>query len=747
MNKIKKTPLANLGYDFINKTFIPEGKDEYYLRNIQNTSGINYRNLSAFEIEVLVKNGNTSDNWNHILVSHSFNPSLVKNCKFYGLVRIGKLEPYFLEFNALKVPVGLYNSTIISCDIGNNVAINRVNYMSHYIIGSEVIIVRVDEIKTTANAKFGNGIIKNGEPEEGRIWLEVCNENGGRKVIPFNGMLPGDAWLWSKFREDDALLERFIQITELEYKTEPGYYGKIGDRTVIKSTNLINDVFIGSDAYIKGATKLKNLTINSCSDSKSQIGEGCELVNGIIDYGCRIFYGVKAVRFVMGSNSQLKYGARLINSYLGSNATVSCCEVLNSLIFPAHEQHHNNSFLCAALILGQSNIPAGATIGSNHNSRSADGEVIAGRGFWPGLCVSLKHGSKFASYTILAKGDYDYELNIPFPFSLISIDKNQNELQIMPGYWMLYNMYALERNYYKYKQRDRRHERIQEIEYDYLAPDTINEIFESLKLFELYVGRAHAVKHNKECTNDDCINIGQTLFKEGAEHILELDVLCNELENSKRPVRIIKIDKAYKSFKQLILFYGIKHLIDYIELKSIYSANSLIEALKDEELERRNWLNVGGQLIEEREIFKLRQQIRSEELNSWKEIHRFYECQGKAYSKKKTLHGISSLLEVEGLGLENLTNERLARWFEEVKYIKNTIVETVKSSREKDYTNSFRKLLYNSTEEMEAVLGKLNDDEFIAMRVQDLKTFINKVDIINNKFMGKEPLQELSIMQ
>lgn len=75
----------------------------------------------------------------------------------------------------------------------------------------------------------------------------------------------------------------------------------------------------------------------------------------------------------MASHSQLKYGARLIDSYLENNATISsCCEVLNSLIFSTHEQHHNNSFLCAAVVIGQSNIPAGATIGSNHNSRSAE---------------------------------------------------------------------------------------------------------------------------------------------------------------------------------------------------------------------------------------------------------------------------------------------------------------------------------------------------------------------------------------
>ena len=78
--------------------------------------------------------------------------------------------------------------------------------------------------------------------------------------------------------------------------------------------------------------------------------------------------------------------------------------------------------------MGQSNIPAGATIGSNHNSRAADGEIVAGRGFWPGLCVSLKHNSKFASFTMIAKGDYSFELNIPLPFSLVSINNSKDAL-------------------------------------------------------------------------------------------------------------------------------------------------------------------------------------------------------------------------------------------------------------------------------------------------------------------------------
>ena len=109
INRIVKMPAASMGYGFIPKEFIPEGKDEYHLRDMQERSGINYRHLTAYEIEMLVRNRNTSDDWNKIYVSDAFSPELVRNCKFYGLVRIGKLEPLCLSFSNLKLPVGLYN--------------------------------------------------------------------------------------------------------------------------------------------------------------------------------------------------------------------------------------------------------------------------------------------------------------------------------------------------------------------------------------------------------------------------------------------------------------------------------------------------------------------------------------------------------------------------------------------------------------------------------------------------------------
>lgn len=115
------------------------------------------------------------------------------------------------------MPVGLYNSTIISCDIGNNVCMENANYLSHYIIEDDVMIANVNELATTNYAKFGNGILKQDEDEKHRIWIEVCNENGGRSIIPFNGMLAGDAYMWSKYKDDELLMEKFKAFTHKLY--------------------------------------------------------------------------------------------------------------------------------------------------------------------------------------------------------------------------------------------------------------------------------------------------------------------------------------------------------------------------------------------------------------------------------------------------------------------------------------------------------------------------------------------------
>ncbi|MEI2750456.1 MAG: DUF4954 family protein [Ferruginibacter sp.] len=707
MNIIKKHPVKDIGYHFIDKKYIPKGKDEYYLRNKQNRNSTVYHSLTPEQIDLLIQNRNASDNWNNILVSDKFDARLVKNCKFFGLVRIGRLRPFYHEFHNVRMPVGIYNSTIISCDLGDDVCIDNVNYMSHYIIENDVMLTNINELATTEHARFGNGILKEGEEDEKlRVKIEVCNENGGRSIIPYNGMLAGDAYMWSKYRDDEELLEKFKELTDRKFDRQRGYYGKICARTIIKNCRIIKDTWIGSDAYIKGANKLKNITINSDAERKSQVGEGCELVNGIVGFGCRIFYGVKAVRFICASHSQLKYGARLINSYLGNNSTISCCEVLNTLIFPAHEQHHNNSFLCASMIMGQSNIAAGATIGSNHNSRSADGEIVAGRGFWPGLCVSLKHNSKFASFTILAKGDYPSELNIPIPFCLVSNDVSKDRLLVMPAYWFMYNMYALERNAWKYQARDERTRKTQLIEYNYLAPDTINEIFHALDLFKTL-----------------------SLNEKG-----EADI--TGWENTSRKTVLTKIPQATETFRDVIKLYAFNNFLKFIATHKQADFDGFKKSLKAS-ISRTTWINIGGQLIREEEVNRLKKNIKSNKIKTWEDVHSFYQEQGAAYDKDVCAHAYTSLLEILNITPRQFTAELFKKLLTDMLQVKEKMVKGIYEARAKDYTNPYRKMVYENMAEMEQVIGKLENNSFIQDQMKELDQLKKTVNALIKKWKLK----------
>ncbi len=81
--------------------------------------------------------------------------------------------------------------------------------------------------------------------------------------MPFSGR---------RFRDDNLLQQKLRDFTQQQFDLRRGRYGTIGDRTVIKNCRIIKDVKIGTDAYIKGANKIKNVTINSSADAQNTGG-------------------------------------------------------------------------------------------------------------------------------------------------------------------------------------------------------------------------------------------------------------------------------------------------------------------------------------------------------------------------------------------------------------------------------------------------------------------------------------------
>jgi len=720
MDKVTIIPYENIYKNFIENKYLVEGHDEYYFRNLQaKKSEKGWRHLRSDEVERLVKNSNTATNWDDILVTEKFDTNLVKNNRFFGFVRIGSIENVALQYHDLRMPVGITDSSIISCDIGDYVAIHDVHYMANYIIGDHCILFNVHELSCTDHSKFGNGILKEDEPESVRVWLEVMNEGGGRKILPFDGMITADAYLWAKYADNEKLQKRLFDITNKMMDTRRGYYGTIGEGSVIKNSWILKDAKIGPSCYIKGASKLKNVTLNSSEEEPTQIGEGVILVNGIVGYGCRIFYSVVGTRFVVGDNCNLKYGARVIYSVLGDNSTISCCEVLNNLIFPAHEQHHNNSFLIAACVMGQSNMAAGATLGSNHNSRATDGEIVAKRGFWPGLCTSVKHSSKFASFTLLSKSDYPCEMDIKLPFCLVNNNLAKDQLEIMPAYWWMYNMYAIARNTSKYQKRDKRKRRIQNIEFETFAPDTMEEVIAGRKLLEVWTAEAYLRSKGEPDNKEygELRELGRNLLNNEKDVVKKLEVLGENIEKSHRKVLILKPYESYHAYGDMILYYSVKNLCVYLKNNPNESFDDMCKHLTN--VRQREWVNLGGQLVTGDELEKLIDDICNGTLDSWDDIHEQYNKIWAYYPVQKLLHSYQALRFI--YRCENLTKEIFLDALDKGEKILQFVCDQVYISRKKDYDNIIRNSTFRNLEERDAVNGKLEENSFVKQIITDTK--------------------------
>ena len=673
------------------------------------------RLLSDEEILMLKQtNRNSDETWKNVWVSDEFDPRLVTGNDIRGFLVLGRMGEATLKYHDLVLEVGVYDSKLENVVLGDYNVVRNVKYFSNYRTGNRVMLFNIQEISCTNHSKFGNGILKEGEPESNRVWIGVGNENDERRVLAFESMIPADAFLWSRFREDEELQRRFLELTEAGNTRKLDTYGFLDDDTVIKNTTLLKDVKIGKSAYVKGAFKLKNITILSSEDEASQIGEGVELVNGIVGYGSRIFYQAVAVRFVIGRNCQLKYGARLLNSVLGDNSTVSCCEILNNLIFPFHEQHHNSSFLIASTVSGQSNIASGATIGSNHNSRSPDGEMFAGRGFWPGLCSDFKHNSRFACFTLISKGSYQNELNITYPFSLVCSCEVNKPVTIIPAFWFMYNMYAIARNKSKFTKRDKRVVKVQHIETDPLAPDSIQEVMASLeRLIELTANYLLSIDFAPAVKAQSKAALHQ-VAKDYLHQNPNADFSLSDSRCQRKFGAIIKKPvKAYKEYRKVAKYFAAESLMGYCAK----TGRKTLERTVISEIKRipcfTKWYNVGGQIIPAKKVDELFGLIKSRRIDNWEQVHLFYdECQS-SYDDFKAAYSIYILEYLYSSDIEDFTKEMFDDVLSDVTAVSNEMYKLTLISRMKDYDDDFRMITFRNAREMAAVVGTFNENTFL----------------------------------
>lgn len=460
-----------------------------------------WRSLTEAEISQLIQQNNSADDWNDISVVRTFSVLNIRHCHFHGKVKIE-----------------------------DNVLMSNVLHIENYHIGANAKLFNIGKLTFTK--------------ERFAYPLELCNEDGRFTVTAVPGM-----------NSTDVFCALYTGKPDLYADVPTESMGHIGENVTIENVTAIHNTHIESNAILSGCCEIKHAHIDSTGDEPSRIGAGVILRNAIVHEGAHLDSRAFLSDVLVGQQVSIAEGARVYQSAIGDNSHISGCELGHSFLYPCHEQHHSSSFLIAGHIQGQSNIASGATLGSNHNGRKNDVDLTAGRGFWPGLCSSLAFPCSFAPYTLIAKGAYPRPLRIPFAFSLININVQENCLEIMPAFWWMHNAYAMMRNEWKYQNRDKRKKYTQYYDYKPLAPDTI-----------------HIVKENHRLLT----------------HHLAGEAELPKMEMSNRPVKILKAKEAVAAYREMMLCY--------VLAEGVFNnkPETLIELSNHTELQ---WINAGGNVL------------------------------------------------------------------------------------------------------------------------------------------------------
>lgn len=273
-------------------------------------------------------------------------------------------------------------------------------------------------------------------------------------------------------------------------------------------------------------------------------------------------------------------------------------------------------------------------------------------------------------------------------------------------------MYAIARNTSKYQKRDKRMRKIQNIEFETFAPDTMEEVIAGRKLLEVWTAKAYlrSKGENPEQEYYTLRDLGHKLLNGDKAVVKGLEVLGEEMEKSHRKVVILKPYEAYHAYEDMIIYYAVKNLVTYMEIHPKETFEQMCRHLTN--VRQREWINLGGQLMTEDDLEKLIDDICNGTLDSWDDIHKRYNDLWKKYQTDKLLHSYQALRFIYNK-CPSLTKEIFADALNRGEKVLQYVCDQVYGSRKKDYENVIRNSTFRSAEERDAVNGKLEDNSFV----------------------------------
>jgi hypothetical protein len=122
-------------------------------------------------------------------------------------------------------------------------------------------------------------------------------------------------------------------------------------------------------------------------------------------------------------------------------------------------------------------------------------------------------------------------------------------------------------------------------------------------------------------------------------------------------------------------------------------------------------VNMGGQIVSEAQIQTLMALVKAGTVSTWDQMHAVYDNWWKLYPQAKAMYALKSLYRL--LGCERLDASFWNKALEHFSGLCEQNALEVFRSRKKDHDEPFRKSTYRNQQEMDAVLGKAEDNQFV----------------------------------
>jgi hypothetical protein len=136
------------------------------------------------------------------------------------------------------------------------------------------------------------------------------------------------------------------------------------------------------------------------------------------------------------------------------------------------------------------------------------------------------------------------------------------------------------------------------------------------------------------------------------------------------------------------------------------------------------WENLGGQLVPIPKLEALLDKARGGGLHDWNDMHAEYARLSAEYPADKAAHAwaVLRLLSQNAVAAENSAEPRdlLAKALVDLAALSVRVEAEVLATRAKDYANPFRKATFRSDAEMLAVVGRAEDNPFVAKTKKDM---------------------------